>query len=198
MAWSFSRIVLMNCEETYFIETLKVIFKVRIGKFSHISLYWLVVLKCWSNISACSFSNVRNQIIKWMTKKFKSHYASLQWNRNSVDPSRPMGLLFISNVGVGCNVFLTFYAISNISRFFFFRETILFHLMFSSCFFMLDLFKQKYSTYLFQILYEGRYPLRYFARVSNIEIWYPPMTRTTAFAAKWHSYPPNLQNAISP
>ena len=37
-------------------------------------------------------------------------------------------------------------------------------------------------------------PLRYFA----IEIWYPPMTRTTAFAAKRHSYPPNLQNAISP
>ena len=36
-------------------------------------------------------------------------------------------------------------------------------------------------------------PLRYFA----IEIWYPPMTRTTAFAAKRHSYPPNLQNAIS-
>ena len=34
-------------------------------------------------------------------------------------------------------------------------------------------------------------PLRYFA----IEIWYPPMTRTTAFAAK---RPPNLQNAISP
>ena len=37
-------------------------------------------------------------------------------------------------------------------------------------------------------------PLRYFA----IEIWYPPMTRTTAFTAKRHSYPPNLQNAISP
>ena len=37
-------------------------------------------------------------------------------------------------------------------------------------------------------------PLRYFA----IEIWYPPMTRPTAFTAKWHSYPPNLQNAISP
>ena len=30
-------------------------------------------------------------------------------------------------------------------------------------------------------------PLRYFA----IEMWYPPMTRTTAFAAKRHSYPPN-------
>ena len=43
-------------------------------------------------------------------------------------------------------------------------------------------------------LYEGRYPLRYFA----IEMWYPPMTRTTAFAAKRHSYPPNLKNAISP
>ena len=52
---------------------------------------------------------------------------------------------------------------------------------------------KKYSTYLFQILYVGRYPLRYFA----IEIWYPPRTRT-AFAAKRHSYPPNLQNAISP
>ena len=37
-------------------------------------------------------------------------------------------------------------------------------------------------------------PLRFVA----IEIWYPPMTRTTAFAAKRHSYPPNLQNAISP
>ena len=37
-------------------------------------------------------------------------------------------------------------------------------------------------------------PMRYFA----IEILYPPRTRTTAFAAKWHSYPPNLQNAISP
>ena len=37
-------------------------------------------------------------------------------------------------------------------------------------------------------------PLRYFA----IEIWYSPGTRTTAFTAKWHEYPPNLQNAISP
>ena len=37
-------------------------------------------------------------------------------------------------------------------------------------------------------------PLRYF----TIEIWYPPMTRTTAFTAKRHSYPPNLKNAISP
>ena len=37
-------------------------------------------------------------------------------------------------------------------------------------------------------------PLRFFA----IEIWYPPRTRTTAFAAKRHLYPPNLQNAISP
>ena len=37
-------------------------------------------------------------------------------------------------------------------------------------------------------------PLRFVA----IEIWYPPMTRTTGFAAKRHSYPPNLQNAISP
>ena len=37
-------------------------------------------------------------------------------------------------------------------------------------------------------------PQRYFA----IEIWYPPVTRTAAFTAKWHSYPPNLQNAISP
>ena len=36
-------------------------------------------------------------------------------------------------------------------------------------------------------------PMRYFA----IEIWYPPMTRTTAFTAKWHLYPPNLQNSIS-
>ena len=37
-------------------------------------------------------------------------------------------------------------------------------------------------------------PLRFVA----IEIWYPSMTRTTAFAAKRHSYPPNFQNAISP
>ena len=37
-------------------------------------------------------------------------------------------------------------------------------------------------------------PMRFVA----IEIWYPPRTRTTAFAAKRHSYPPNLQNAISP
>ena len=29
-----------------------------------------------------------------MTTIFKSHYASLQWNRNSVDLSRPMGLLY--------------------------------------------------------------------------------------------------------
>ena len=43
-------------------------------------------------------------------------------------------------------------------------------------------------------LNEGRYPLRYFA----IEILCPPMTRTTAFTAKWHSYPPNLQTAIYP
>ena len=35
--------------------------------------------------------------------------------------------------------------------------------------------------------------LRYFA----IEIGYPPMTKTTAFAAKQHSYPPNLKTAIS-
>ena len=32
-------------------------------------------------------------------------------------------------------------------------------------------------------------PLWYVA----IEIWYPPRTRTTAFAAKQHLYPPNLK-----
>ena len=46
--------------------------------------------------------------------------------------------------GGGCNVFLIFYAIYNISRknnfgnkifFFFLRKTIISHLMFSSCFF---------------------------------------------------------------
>ena len=37
-------------------------------------------------------------------------------------------------------------------------------------------------------------PLRYVA----IEIWYPLRTSTTAFAAKWQSYPPNLRYAISP
>ena len=64
----------------------------------------------------------------------------------------PIYLLFpdiLSQLGGGgCNVFfLAFYAISSISRkktfwedFFFFRKTILFHLMFSSCFCMLDLF----------------------------------------------------------
>ena len=36
------------------------------------------------------------------------------------------------------------------------------------------------STDIFQIVYEGRNPLRYVA----IEIRYPPRTRTTAFAAK--------------
>ena len=34
------------------------------------------------------------EMIKWMTTMFKTHYASLQWNRNSVDRPRPMGLLF--------------------------------------------------------------------------------------------------------
>ena len=38
---------------------------------------------------------------------------------------------------------------------------------------------EKYSTYFFQILYVGRYPLRYFP----IEIWYSPRTRSTVFAA---------------
>ena len=42
--------VLMNCEDTDFIETLKVIFKVRFGNF-HISPYRLVVLECWPNIA---------------------------------------------------------------------------------------------------------------------------------------------------
>ena len=49
---------------------------------------------------------------KWMTTIFKTHYASLQWNRNSVDWSRPMGLLFISNVGVvwgGCFSYILCY-----------------------------------------------------------------------------------------
>ena len=32
-------------------------------------------------------------MIKWMAKIFKTYYASLQWNRNSVDLSKPMGLL---------------------------------------------------------------------------------------------------------
>ena len=57
-----------------------------------------------------------------------------------------------------------------------------------------DIMAEKYSTDLFQIVYEGRYPPRFVA----IEIRYPPKSRTTAFAAKRHSYPPNLQNAISP
>ena len=34
-------------------------------------------------------------MIKWMTKIFKTHYALLQWNRNSVELSRPMGLLLL-------------------------------------------------------------------------------------------------------
>ena len=33
------------------------------------------------------------EVIKWMTTIFKTHYASLQWNRKSVDRSSPMGLL---------------------------------------------------------------------------------------------------------
>ena len=37
-------------------------------------------------------------------------------------------------------------------------------------------------------------PMRYLA----IAIWYSLGTRTTAFAAKRHLYPPNSQNAISP
>ena len=63
------------------------------------------------------------EMIKWMTTIFKTHYASLQWNRNSVDRPRPMGLLFYLKCGGGLwggggggNVFLAFYAISNISR----------------------------------------------------------------------------------
>ena len=55
-------------------------------------LITVVVLKCWPNISACSFSNVRNDK---MDDKF-FHYPSLQWNRNSVDLLRPMGLLLWS------------------------------------------------------------------------------------------------------
>ena len=46
----------------------------------------------------------------------------------------------------------------------------------------------------FKVYMRVNTPLRYVA----IEIWYPLRTRTTAFAAKRHSYPPNLQNAISP
>ena len=37
------------------------------------------------------------EMIKWMTIMFKIHYASLQWNRNSVDRPRPMGLLFYTD-----------------------------------------------------------------------------------------------------
>ena len=40
----------------------------------------------------------RAKLIQWMTTIFKTHYASLQWNRNSVDRSRPMGLLFITAI----------------------------------------------------------------------------------------------------
>ena len=38
------------------------------------------------------------EMIKWMTKFVQTHYASLQWNRNSVELSRPMGLLFLLNL----------------------------------------------------------------------------------------------------
>ena len=44
---------MMNCEEKDFIESLKVLVKdrkVRFGSFSHISLYYSVVLKCCPNV----------------------------------------------------------------------------------------------------------------------------------------------------
>ena len=43
------------------------------------------------------------EMIKWMTTMFKIHYASLQWNRNSVDRPRPMGLLF--SISISTNTY---------------------------------------------------------------------------------------------
>ena len=78
-------------------------------------------------------------LVKWEVVSPNSREGQLE--SISIISSIPLFLFCISNVGVvwggGCNVFLTFYAISNISR----KKigeykTIISHLMFSSCFFL--------------------------------------------------------------
>ena len=74
-------------------------------------------------------------LVKWEVVSPNSREGQLQ--SISIISSIPLFWFCISNVGGGCNVFLTFYAISNISRKKFWEyKIIISHLMFSSCFFL--------------------------------------------------------------
>ena len=79
-------------------------------------------------------------LVKWEVVSPNSRWGQLE--SISIISSIPLFWFCISNVGVvwgggGCNVFLTFYAISNISRKKFWEyKPIISHLMFSSCFFL--------------------------------------------------------------
>ena len=78
-------------------------------------------------------------LVKWEVVSPKSRWGQLE--SISIISSIPLFWFCISNVGWfgggGCNVFLTFYAISNISRKKIWEyKPIISHLMFSSCFFV--------------------------------------------------------------
>ena len=73
-------------------------------------------------------------LVKWEVVSPNSRWGQLE--SMSIISSIPL-ILYLKCGGGGCNVFLTFYAISNISRKKIWEyKPIISHLMFSSCFFL--------------------------------------------------------------
>ena len=122
---------------------------------SSIPLFWFCISNVgvvWGGGGGC-FNIKKNNIEKcpftyWLNGRwFLQIVDGDSWNLYSLYPLFPCSD-FVSQMwgwfgGGGCNVFLTFYAISNISRKKFCEyKPIISHLMFSSCFFcMLEILK---------------------------------------------------------
>ena len=90
-----------------------------------------------NNIEKCPFTYWLNG--RWFLQIVDGD----SWNLYPLYPLFPCSDFVSQMWGGGCNVFLTFYAISNISRKKFWEyKPIISHLMFSSCFFcMLEILK---------------------------------------------------------
>ena len=100
----------------------------------------------FSTLKKIILKSALHLLVNWEVVSPNSRQGQLE--SISIIPSFPCSY-FVSQMwgwfGGRCNVFLTFYAIYNISRkiilamqkiLFFFRKTIISHLMFSSCFFL--------------------------------------------------------------
>ena len=102
--------------------------KTIIYNFTFYAIFNIKTLK--KNIEKCPFTYWLNG--RWFLQIVERD----SWNLYPLYPLCPCSDFVSQMGGGGCNVFLTFYAISNISRKKIWEcKTIISHLMFSSCFF---------------------------------------------------------------